>query len=57
MIRYLCVCFCLALVSAAVPLRAANRPHAGTDGQTERFGLTTTSGDSMIWASFASWAK
>jgi hypothetical protein len=33
MIRHLCVCFCLAFVSAAIPLRAANRPHAGTDSQ------------------------
>ncbi len=34
MIRHFCICFCLALVSAAIPLRAANRPHAGTDSQT-----------------------
>src|SRR5271169_2113011 len=34
MIRHFCVCFCLALVSAAIPLRAANRLHAGTDDQT-----------------------
>jgi len=34
MIRHLCTCVCLALVSAAIPLRAANRPHAGTDSQT-----------------------
>jgi hypothetical protein len=33
MIRHLCVCVCLAFVSAAIPLRAANRPHAGTDSQ------------------------
>ena len=30
MIRHLCISVCLALVSAAIPLRAANRPHAGT---------------------------
>jgi hypothetical protein len=34
MIRHLCICVCLALVSAPIPLRAANRPHAGTDSQT-----------------------
>ena len=34
MIRQLCISVCLALVSAAIPLRAANRPHAGTDSQT-----------------------
>ena len=34
MIRHFCICFCLALVLAAIPLRAANRPHAGTDSQT-----------------------
>ena len=34
MIRHLCISVCLALVSAAIPLRAANRPHAGTDSQT-----------------------
>ena len=34
MIRQLCISVCLALVSAAIPLRAANRPHAGTDNQT-----------------------
>ena len=33
MIRQLCISVCLALVSAAIPLRAANRPHAGTDSQ------------------------
>ena len=33
MIRQLCTSVCLALVSAAIPLRAANRPHAGTDSQ------------------------
>ncbi len=33
MIRQLCVGFCLALVTAAIPLRAANRPHAGTESQ------------------------
>jgi len=34
MIRHLYVCFCLALVLAAIPLRAANSPHAGTGSQT-----------------------
>jgi hypothetical protein len=34
MIRYSCVFFSLAFVLTAIPLRAANRPHAGTDGQT-----------------------
>jgi hypothetical protein len=34
MIRHFCICSCLALVSAAIPLRAANRPPAGTDSQT-----------------------
>ncbi len=33
MIRHLCISVCLALVSAAIPSRAANRPHAGTDSQ------------------------
>jgi hypothetical protein len=33
MIRHLYISVCLALVSAAIPLRAANRPHAGTDSQ------------------------
>jgi hypothetical protein len=33
MIRQLSVGICLALVTAAIPLRAANRPHAGTDSQ------------------------
>ena len=33
MIRQLCISVCLALVSAAIPLRAANRPHAGTDSE------------------------
>ena len=33
MIRHLCISVCLALVSAAIPLRAANRSHAGTDSQ------------------------
>jgi hypothetical protein len=32
MIRRFCVCFCLALVTAVLPLRAATRPHAKTDG-------------------------
>jgi hypothetical protein len=31
MIRHLCICSGLVLVSAALPLRAANRPQAGTD--------------------------
>jgi hypothetical protein len=32
MIRHFCATFCLALVAAVLPLRAANnRPHAGTD--------------------------
>jgi hypothetical protein len=35
MIRQLCVGFCLALVAAAIPLRAGNRPHAGTDRQSK----------------------
>jgi len=34
MIRHSCVCFCLAFILAAIPLRAANPPHVGTDGQT-----------------------
>jgi phage host-nuclease inhibitor protein Gam len=33
MIRQLCIGICLALASAAIPSRAANRPHAGTDSQ------------------------
>ena len=33
MIRDLCICSCLALVTATTPLRAANRPHAGADSQ------------------------
>ena len=33
MTRHLCVCVCLALVSAAIPTRAANRPHAGMGSQ------------------------
>jgi hypothetical protein len=33
MIGHLCISVCLAVVSAAIPLRAANRPHAGTDSQ------------------------
>lgn len=36
MIRQLCISVCLTLVSAAIPLRAANRPHAGTDSQTTK---------------------
>jgi hypothetical protein len=35
MIRQLCIGFCLALVTAAIPSRAANRPHAGTDRQSK----------------------
>ncbi len=35
MIRHLCISVCLALVSAAIPLRAAKRPHAGTDRQSK----------------------
>jgi hypothetical protein len=38
MTRHPCIFFCLALVSAAIPLRAANRPHAGRDRQ-----------DSVVW--------
>jgi hypothetical protein len=34
MIRQLCISVCFALLSAAIPLRAANRPHAGKDSQT-----------------------
>jgi len=33
MIGHLCISVCLAVVSAAIPLHAANRPHAGTDSQ------------------------
>jgi len=33
MTRHLCVSLTLALVSVAMPLRAANRPHAETDSQ------------------------
>jgi hypothetical protein len=33
MIRHLFIYVCVAFVSAAIPLRAANRPHAGTVGQ------------------------
>jgi len=32
MIRHFCVCLSLALLTTVLPLRAANRPHAGTDG-------------------------
>src|SRR5260370_37374169 len=35
MTRQLWVGFCLALVTAGIPLRAANRPHAGTDRQSK----------------------
>jgi len=33
MIRRLCISVCLALVSAAIPMRAANKPRAGTDSR------------------------
>jgi hypothetical protein len=33
MIRQLCIGACLALASATLPSRAADRPHAGTDSQ------------------------
>ncbi|MGB2901172.1 MAG: hypothetical protein WBB89_18090 [Candidatus Acidiferrum sp.] len=33
MIRHLCISVCLALVSAAIPMRAANKPRAGTDSR------------------------
>ena len=33
MIRHLCISVCLALVSAAIPMRAATKPRAGTDSQ------------------------
>ena len=33
MIRQLCASFCLALVTAAIPLRAANQPHAEMDSR------------------------
>jgi hypothetical protein len=29
-------CICLALVTVAIPLRAANRPHGGTESQTTK---------------------
>ena len=35
MMRQLCLGFSLALVTAAIPSRAANRPHAGTDRQSK----------------------
>ena len=35
MIRYFCLCFSLALGMAAIPSRAAHRPHVGTDGQSK----------------------
>ena len=65
MIRQLCVSFCLTLVTAAIPLRAANRPHAGTDRQSKivwtnddlskhhNLGLTSIvgqEGDQPTWA-------
>jgi hypothetical protein len=34
MMRKLCISISLAFVTAAIPLRAANGPHAGTDGPT-----------------------
>jgi hypothetical protein len=34
MIRELCIGTCLAFVTPAIPLRAANRPHAGAGSQT-----------------------
>src|SRR5260370_11837673 len=34
MIRHFCICFCRALVSAAIALRAAHTPDAGTYSQT-----------------------
>jgi hypothetical protein len=34
MIRDLCICISMALVTAAIPLRAANGPHAGADSRT-----------------------
>ena len=33
MTRHLCISVCLALVSAAIPMRAANKPRAGTDSR------------------------
>jgi hypothetical protein len=35
MSRYLCAAVTLGLISVAIPLRAANRPHAGTDSQNK----------------------
>ena len=35
MIRHFSICTCLALVTAAIPSRAANRPHAGTERQSK----------------------
>jgi hypothetical protein len=35
MIRHFSICTCLALVTAAIPSRAANRPHAGTNSQSK----------------------
>jgi len=34
MTRDFCTCICLTLVATAIPLRAATRPHAGTESQT-----------------------
>jgi hypothetical protein len=34
MIRHFSVCSCLALLAAVLPLRAANKPHAGTDSHS-----------------------
>jgi hypothetical protein len=36
MTRHTYICLCLALVAPAIPLRAANGPHAGTDTQKVR---------------------
>jgi hypothetical protein len=33
MTPYISICVCLALVTPTIPLRAANRPHAGTENQ------------------------
>jgi len=34
MIRDFCICICLSLATAAIPLRAANRPHAGAESSS-----------------------
>jgi hypothetical protein len=36
MIRDLCICISLALVAQAISLRAATRPHGGSDSQTTK---------------------